>query len=61
MSEHMDRAISLADKITTKAEETLADLKLEMEIRKWPPDFRKIVWGAVSHLAATYAESEGSI
>ena len=55
MSTHMEKSIDLADKITAKAEETLAALELEMAMRKWPTDFRRIMWEAVAAVATQRA------
>jgi hypothetical protein len=55
MSDHEAKALALAEKIAAKAEEALAGLDREMAIMKWPPEFRKIMWDAVAHLAARYA------
>lgn len=51
-----DRANALANKITAKAQETLAGLAIEMAMRGWAPEFRKIMWDAVAKVAAGYAE-----
>ena len=54
--EHWAKALALSDKIAGRAESTLDDLKWEMEARKWPPEFRKILWEAVAQVATAYAE-----
>lgn len=46
------KAEALAAKIERKANDTLAALDREMDIMKWPPEFRAIMWGAVAHAAA---------
>lgn len=46
-----DKAQALAELITNKAEAALADLEREMAIRKWAPEFRAIMWGAVADIA----------
>lgn len=51
------KAEAVAEKIAKKAEDTLAALEREMDIMKWPPEFRAIMWGAVAH-AATLREHE---
>lgn len=56
MTEHLTRSIDLADKITAKAEEAVADLELEMTLRKWPADFRAIMWDAVALVAQSRAK-----
>lgn len=49
---------ALAEKIATKAADTLHPLRLEMEIAKWPAEFRKIMWEAVAqHATILAAES----
>jgi hypothetical protein len=48
MIDQIARAKALADKITLKASETLDGLQREMDIMKWPPEFRAIMWGAVA-------------
>lgn len=40
---------ALAEKITTKAEDTLSSL--EWEMTKWPAEYRAIMWGAVADIA----------
>lgn len=47
----MSGAPELAVKITKKAEESLSSLLFEMEIMRWPADFRAIMWGAVADYA----------
>jgi hypothetical protein len=55
MSSHLEESIALADKLTTKAEESLADLDREMALMKWPAEFRAIMWEAVAALASARA------
>lgn len=51
--------LALAEKIAKKAADTLAPLQREMDIMKWPPEFRAILWEAVSqHAALLAAESK---
>jgi hypothetical protein len=45
----------VADKVAKKAAETLSPLQLEMDMRRWPPEFRKIMWDAVAQHAAILA------
>lgn len=56
MSSHMEKSVALADKITTRAEEALADLDREMALRRWPADFRAIMWEAVAAVATSRAD-----
>lgn len=59
MSGHQDKAQALADKVTTTAEAGLSSL--EMTLRKWPAEFRAIMWEAVVEIAkqrAALARSE---
>jgi hypothetical protein len=45
-------AIQLARQIEAKAEELLAPMDLEMKIKDWNPEFRKIMWEAIASKAA---------
>lgn len=45
----------IAEKIAQKAADVLEPLRVEMALAKWPAEFRKIVWDAVSHHAAILA------
>ena len=58
VGDHEKKAVKLADKIAGKAEDTLASLKREMELNKWPLEFRKIMWDAVALVAARYAATD---
>lgn len=50
---------AIAEKVAKKAADTLEPLRIEMAIAKWPPEFRKIMWDAVSqHAAILAAESK---
>lgn len=51
------KAIDLANKITTKAEGALHGLEREMIIMKWPDEFRVILWEAVAAIAMQRADS----
>lgn len=55
MPTHAEKSIALADQITTKAREAVADLDREMALRNWPADFRAIMWDAVAIVATTRA------
>lgn len=52
----MDKAQAVAIKIAEKAAEVLAPLELEMALRRWSPDFREIMWNAVSLAASNRAK-----
>lgn len=55
------KADALAEKIAKKAADTLSRLQIEMEVMKWAPEFRAIMWNAVAHHAtilATEAEQQ---
>lgn len=53
MSAHMEKAVSLADKVVTMAEDGLRPLALS--IKHWPPEFSAIVWDAVADIATRRA------
>jgi hypothetical protein len=55
----MSAAEAIAEKIAKKAEDTLAGLEREMDIMKWPQEFRAIMWNAVAHAASLRAAGEG--
>jgi hypothetical protein len=52
---HAEKSIALADQITAKAEKAVADLDREMALRKWPAEFRAIMWDAVAIVAQSRA------
>lgn len=52
MTAQIDKAVALAEKITSKAEGALEGIEREMIIMKWPPEFRAILWGTVAAIAA---------
>lgn len=57
---HAAKAIDLAEKITAKAEEAVACVGMEMNIMKWPAEFRAIMWDAVAIVAnSRAAEARG--
>ncbi len=39
---------AVAEKIASRAAELCAPLELEMALRKWPAEFRVIMWKAVA-------------
>jgi hypothetical protein len=43
--------IALSNRILKKAEDLLAPLKREMDIMKWPAEYRAIMWAAVQQQA----------
>jgi len=49
----------LAEKIAKKAAETLSGLQREMDIMRWPQEFRNIMWSAVEYEARTRIKQEG--
>lgn len=53
---HEEKAQALAEKIATKAAATLDRLQTEMDVMKWPPEFRAIMWDAVAHHASLNAQ-----
>lgn len=55
MTSHAERSIALADQITAKAEEAVRDLDMEMALRKWPAEFRALMWDAVALVAQSRA------
>lgn len=46
---------ALAEKIAQKAADLLDPMRIEMAVNNWPPEFRKIMWDAVSQHAAILA------
>lgn len=57
MTSHLEKSISLADKITDKADDALSQLEREMIIMKWPADFRALMWRVVAEMARGRAEA----
>lgn len=57
MTSQMERAVALATKISAKAEETLSRTQTEMDIMKWPAEFRAIMWEAIADAARIRAEA----
>jgi hypothetical protein len=56
MTTHAEKANALAGKITSKAEDALSGLSLEMNLMKWPAEFRGIMWQAVAEIASRRAQ-----
>lgn len=52
---HAQRAEALAEKIARKAVDALAHVEHEMRTKKWPPEFRAIMWDAIARTAAARA------
>lgn len=52
---HLKRSVDLAEKISAKAEEALADIEREMILNRWPDDFRAIMWETISTVALSRA------
>lgn len=60
MSDHALKAIALADKVVSFAEDGTRGL--DRAIAAWPAEFRAVVWDAVAAIAATRAaDARGSI
>lgn len=57
MGNDVDRVVALANKITAKAEGTLAGLEREMTIMKWPAEYRAILWEAIAEIASRRADT----
>jgi len=53
MSEHMEKAISVADRVVSLAEDGLRSL--DRTITSWPAEFRAIIWDAVADIASRRA------
>lgn len=58
-TDHAAKAQALADKIARKAADVLEPLIREMDIMKWPAEYRVIMWEAVAcHATVLAAESK---
>lgn len=55
MSDHALKTMATADKILSLVEDSLAGL--EFTTRKWPADFRVIIWESVASVATKRAEA----
>jgi hypothetical protein len=55
MSEHALRAISLADKVVSFAEDGTRGI--DRAIAAWPAEFRAIIWDAVAAIATARAKA----
>ena len=45
--EHLTMAMAMVEKISRKVDDALAPLQREMQIMKWPAEYRAIMWEAV--------------
>lgn len=55
MSDHAQRAISLADKVVSFAEDGTRGI--DRAIAAWPAEFRALIWDAVAAIAAQRAKA----
>jgi hypothetical protein len=55
----MAKPEEVAEKIAKKVAATLAPLEVEMDLMKWPQEFRTIMWNAVAHHASLRANEQG--
>jgi hypothetical protein len=55
VSDHAQRAFSVADKVVSLAEDGLS--VIDRTIAAWPAEFRAIIWDAVVGIAAQRAEA----
>ncbi|MGY4222715.1 hypothetical protein ACVMIH_000076 [Bradyrhizobium sp. USDA 4503] len=55
MTSHAQKALSIADRVVTMAENGLGPL--ERTIKEWPAEFRAIIWDAVAEIAVRRAEA----
>ncbi|MBR0875014.1 hypothetical protein JQ633_31970 [Bradyrhizobium tropiciagri] len=53
MGDHMLKAMSIADRVVSLAEDSLSGL--DRVIGAWPAEFRAIVWDAVADIATRRA------
>lgn len=53
---HDAKAKAIADKIAAKVDAALDPLQRQMDIMKWPHEFRSIMWNAVAHHALLNAD-----
>lgn len=44
---HLEKAMAMTRKISTKVDRLLEPLEREMKVMKWAPEFRAILWEAV--------------
>lgn len=54
----MAKPEQIAEMVAKKVQALLEPLVIEMAIRKWPDDLRKIMWDAVSHQASLNAQED---
>jgi hypothetical protein len=55
MTDHMQKAVSIADQVVSLAEDGLRSI--DRTISAWPAEFRVIIWEAVADIAARRAEA----
>lgn len=55
MTDDIEKAIAVADKIRNKAEDYLVRMERELAVMGWKPEFRAIMWIAISEAAAKRA------
>lgn len=53
MSDHLLKAVSTADRVVALANDGLRGI--DLTIAAWPPEFRAIIWEAVSEMATSRA------
>ena len=58
--DHMAQAVALTAKIEQKVTDLLAPLEREMQIMKWAPEFRAILWEAVAMRALQKMNGTGN-
>lgn len=59
MTDQLLKTLAAADKILAIAEDALAGL--ELSTKRWPPEFRAIVWEAVASIATKRAEADRAV
>ena len=53
MTDHMQKAVSIADQVVSLAEDGLRGI--DRTIAPWPAEFRAIIWDAVADIASRRA------
>jgi hypothetical protein len=56
MTDQILKTIAAADKILAIAEDALAGL--ELSTKRWPPEFRAIIWETVADIATRRAKAD---
>lgn len=49
---------AVAEKVAQKVAEVLSPMKLEMGMKRWPPEFCVIMWDAIAHHATLLANEQ---